>query len=382
MVRDLNVESPPMKSPILVSVAVLICMLGTPFAADAAKKTKKQAELEAKQAEAEAKKAEAEAKKADAEAKRAEADAKKAEAEAAAAEEEAKPAKAEKKKSKPKPKAKSGKGKKGAAEEESDDVEVEIEDATDEELAEGDEVEEVKLEESAPKPTESEDDEESSDALLNWLSFTIQQDALFFGTQPDVCGTTDATTGAFVPGPDVYSCHGPNGVYNGPLYSEVGNEVQGGVGIATFRLMIGYDRLFIHRLLLGGRVGYAFGGEPSVPRSDGFMPFHVELKAQYYFGEAPFARDGIRPFAAAAVGLAEVDSSVNVDYYVDQAGFDRGEIGSFQVWRKAGTGFGALSGGAAYPLGPGTIHAELRLLIMLGSSATGMALGLGYNYGL
>jgi hypothetical protein len=365
-----------MKPPILVSVAALICMLGAPFAADAAKKTKKQAEAEAKQAEAEAKKAEAEAKKAEAEAKRAEAEAKRAEAEAAA--EEPKPAKKSKAKSKPK----RGKGKKALAEEESDDVEVEIEDATDEELAEGEDVEEVKLEESEPKPTEDEDDEEStSGVLLNWLSFTIQQDALFFGTQPDVCGTTDAM-GAFVPGPDVYACHGPNGIYNGPLYSEVGNEVQGGLGIGTFRVMIGYDRLFIQRLLLGGRVGYAFGGEPSVPRSDGFMPFHAELKAQYYFGESPFARDGIRPFAAAAVGLAEVDSSVNVDYYVDQAGYDRGELGTFQVWRKSGTGFGALSGGAAYPLGPGTVHAELRFLLMLGSSATGMALGLGYNYGL
>jgi hypothetical protein len=366
-----------MKPPILVSVAALICMLGTPLAADAAKRTKKQAELEAKQAEAEAKKAEAEAKRAEAEAKRAEADAKKAEAEAAA--EETKSAKAAKKK----PKPKGGKNKKTAASEaESEDVEVEIEDATDEELAEGEAVEEVKLEESEPAPTEDDEDEESSSgALLNWLSFTIQQDALFFGTQPDVCGSTDAM-GAFVPGPDVYSCHGPNGVYNGPLYSEVGNEVQGGLGIATFRVMIGYDRLLIHRLLLGGRIGYAFGGEPSVPRSDGFMPFHAELKAQYYFGDSPFTRDGIRPFAAAAVGLAEVDSSLNVDYYVDQAGYDRGEIGSFQVWRKSGTGFGALSGGAAYPLGPGTIHAELRLLIMLGSSATGMALGVGYNYGL
>lgn len=367
-----------MKPPTLLSVAALMCLLGTPLAADAAKKkSKQQIEAEAKLAEAEAKRAEAEAKRAEAEAKRAEAEAKKAQAEAAEEEPEPEPAKTKSKKSKKSQRSQP------KLEDESDDVEVEIEDASAEDLAEGETTSEVELEETEPKPDpEPEDDEEASSGTpLNWLSFSIQQDALFFGAQPNVCGTTSAM-GVFVPGPDEYACHGPTGVYDGPLYSGAGNEVQAGLGLATFRLMIGYDRLFIQRLLLGGRVGYAFGGEPSVPRADGFMPFHAELKAQYYFGDAPFSRNGIRPYAAAAVGLAEVDSSVNVDYFVDQAGYDRGEKGSFQVWRKAGTGFGALSGGAAYPLGPGQVHAELRLLIMLGNSAAGAALNLGYAYGL
>ena len=366
-----------MKSPILLSVAALVCVLGAPSPADAAKKkSKQQAEAEAKLAEAEAKRAEAEAKRAEAEAKRAEAEAKKAQAEAAA-EEEPEPPKAKKKKSKPAPKSK----KAPKLLDESDDVEVEIEDASAEELAEAEGEVELEEEEPKPEPEPEEDEESSSGVPLNWLSFAIQQDVLFFGAQPNVCGTNNAM-GAFVPGPEEYSCHGPNGVYAGPIYPGAGNEVQGGLGFATFRLMIGYDRLFIHRLLLGGRIGYAFGGEPGVPGGDGFMPFHAELKAQYYFGDAPFSRNGIRPYAAAAVGLAEVDSSVNVEFFYDQAGYQMGEKGSFQVWRKAGTGFGALSGGAAYPLGPGQLHAELRLLIMLGNSAVGTALNLGYAYGL
>jgi hypothetical protein len=368
------------KPELLLSAAALLCLLGAPDAADAAKKkSKQQIEAEAKEAEAEAKRAEAEAKRAEAEAKRAEAEAKKAKAEAASSEEDEPPPAAKKKsKSKKSPKSKAPK-----LEDESDDVEVEIEDASAEELAEAEASSEVELEETPEKSDEEpeDDDESSSGVPLNWLSFSIQQDALFFGTTPNVCGSTNAM-GAFVPGPDDFSCHGPNGVYEGPIYPGVGNEVQGGFGLATFRLMIGYDRLLIQRLLLGGRVGYAFGGEPSVPRGDGFMPFHAELKAQYYFGEAPFSRPSFRPYAAAAVGLAEVDASVNVDYFVDQAGYQAGDKGSFQVWRKAGTGFGALSGGAAYPLGPGQLHAELRLLIMLGNSAIGTALNLGYAYGL
>jgi hypothetical protein len=368
------------KPELLLSAAALLCLLGAPDAADAAKKkSKQQIEAEAKEAEAEAKRAEAEAKRAEAEAKRAEAEAKKAKAEAASSEEDEPPPAAKKKsKSKKSPKSKAPK-----LEDESDDVEVKIEDASAEELAEAEASSEVELEETPEKSDEEpeDDDESSSGVPLNWLSFSIQQDALFFGTTPNVCGSTNAM-GAFVPGPDDFSCHGPNGVYEGPIYPGVGNEVQGGFGLATFRLMIGYDRLLIQRLLLGGRVGYAFGGEPSVPRGDGFMPFHAELKAQYYFGEAPFSRPSFRPYAAAAVGLAEVDASVNVDYFVDQAGYQAGDKGSFQVWRKAGTGFGALSGGAAYPLGPGQLHAELRLLIMLGNSAIGTALNLGYAYGL
>lgn len=368
-----------MKPELLLSAAALLCLLGTPDVADAAKKkSKQQAEAEAKEAEAEAKRAEAEAKRAEAEAKRAEAEAKKAQAEAAAAEDDEPP---RAKKAKPKKATKSKQAPK--LEDESDDVEVEIEDASAEELAEAEASSEVELEETPEKTDEEpeEDEESSSGVPLNWLSLSIQQDALFFGTTPNVCGTTNAM-GAFVPGPDEYSCHGANGVYEGPIYPGVGNEVQGGLGLATFRVMIGYDRLLIQRLLLGGRIGYAFGGEPSVPRGDGFMPFHAELKAQYYFGEAPFERPSFRPYASAAVGLAEVDSSVNVDFFVDQAGYQAGEKGSFQVWRKAGTGFGALSGGAAYPLGPGQLHAELRLLIMLGNSAAGAALNLGYAYGL
>ena len=56
---------------------------------------------------------------------------------------------------------------------------------------------------------------------------------------------------------------------------------------------------------------------------------------------------------------------------------------NLQAWRKAGQGFASLGGGAMYALSPASgITLEVKLLEMVGASATGVAGQLGYALGL
>jgi hypothetical protein len=72
-----------------------------------------------------------------------------------------------------------------------------------------------------------------------------------------------------------------------PVYDSAGNKIGGGIGVATTRLLLGFDRLFGDRWLVGGRLGFAFGGGPAAPGGSGFMPLHVEGRVAAYFGSSP-----------------------------------------------------------------------------------------------
>src|SRR5262249_788735 len=60
-------------------------------------------------------------------------------------------------------------------------------------------------------------------------------------------------------------------------------------------------------LSLGVRFGFAFSGAPS-----GFFPLHFEGRGTYYFGDVPRGRSTFVPYIALGVGVAQVDSRVQV----------------------------------------------------------------------
>jgi hypothetical protein len=231
--------------------------------------------------------------------------------------------------------------------------------------------------EDEPKaaPAASEDEPaDPSGARRNWFSAAFQLDLLSYQTTTGVCS-----------GAAQYQCFLQGQSYNGPIYLGSGNQLKGGVGFATKRLLVGYERLLGDNLTAGVKLGFAFGGSPksTKPDASAFLPFHAELRGSYWFGSAPFARDGLRGYAGLALGLGEIDGHVSVEYYEDANGYASGAKGKLDAWRQAGKTFVGAHAGVAYAFSKEQqLFLELRILQLLGPAALGGAVSVGYAFGM
>lgn len=226
------------------------------------------------------------------------------------------------------------------------------------------------------KPATPPSDEQTADggAERNWFSASFQLDLLSYKQTTGVCS-----------GAAQYQCFLQGQSYGGPLYEGSGNQLQGGVGFATKRVLVGYERLVGDNLTAGVKLGFAIGGSPKATTGKGtsFLPLHAELRASYWFGSTPFARDGFRPYAGLSAGLAEVDGHVSVEYYEDAAGYNAGAKGTLDAWRKTGNTFVGLQLGGAYAFNKDQqLFLELRVLQLLGETALGGAVNVGYAFGM
>lgn len=202
-----------------------------------------------------------------------------------------------------------------------------------------------------------------------------------FGGDSGVCGTDR---------PAELSCFRAGDQYRDPTVEFTagdGGEIAGGFRPATTRLLIGYDRVFFPNITLGARLGYAIGGGPAEPGGASFVPFHAELRGAYWF--APLEVGKLRPYATIGGGLAQIDSSVTTEL-VDRS--PQGQIAldddnqprasRVTVWKKTGTTFAALGGGAMYPLNEKSgITAELKGVLLFPSSGMSVSLQAGYAHG-
>ena len=232
--------------------------------------------------------------------------------------------------------------------------------------------------EDEPKPAASASESEGSSnpdgSIRNWLSASFQLDMLSYQDTTGVCS-----------GAAQYQCFLQGQSYTGDIYQGSGNQLKGGIGFATKRLLVGYERLLGENITAGVKLGFAFGGSPKPTTGSGstFLPFHAELRGSYWFGNAPLAQAGFRPYAGIAAGLAAVDGHVSVEYYQDARGYNAGAKGKLDAWRKTGTTFISAHVGAAYAFSKEQqLFLELRLLQMLGATAIGGAVNVGYGFGL
>jgi hypothetical protein len=207
----------------------------------------------------------------------------------------------------------------------------------------------------------------------NWLSIGFQEDALLMPSASDAC---TGGTG--------YTCFGSDGSYYADLpLAGADDQVNGGLRLATMRVLFGYDRAITENVMLGGRVGFALGGGPQRPTASGFMPLHLEARASYWFGNDPLARAGFRFYVLAAGGAAQIDAGVPVDVYANPQAYMMGQSQSYQAWKKTGLGFVALGGGAMFAITPATgILVEVKALEAFPTTATGFGAQMGYVVGL
>jgi hypothetical protein len=237
-------------------------------------------------------------------------------------------------------------------------------------------VEDVVLEEEEPEFSDSEVESDAAKGpYKHWASGALQLDTMLHKQTKEACTA-----------PDAYFCYNEDderyGARGEPaLSTDQGNTVPGGLALATIRLILGYDYHLLPSLVVGGRLGVAFRGAPVDDQGDskGFMPVHLELRAQRLFSKTPFQAEAFTPYLGIAAGMAQVDSGVAIDVYqVDDP--TRYELTGY---KKTGKGFVGLSGGSYYlvneHLAP---FAELVFMQMLPVSAQVFAIRVGAAYGL
>lgn len=224
---------------------------------------------------------------------------------------------------------------------------------------------------------ERDDREERS----NRLSVTVEQD-LGIVIGESACSQAGQLQGGFACfRADQTQYHGS------PALQDPGNP--SGLLLATTRVLLAYDRVLAGHVTLGGRVGFVVRGggpKPDGASAPAFLPFHGELRAAYWFGDAPFAGEGLRAGLFAAGGIAQVDSWWQV--YVEE---DKGapvpvaqpgnpDSQTLDAYQKAGTGFAGGGLSLAYSFAPSSaVVLHLKVMELFPSNGTVVAPELGYE---
>lgn len=210
----------------------------------------------------------------------------------------------------------------------------------------------------------------------NWFSLSFSPDLMVVDSTDDACSPAAQDSGKL-------SCFFSGGVpYVGqPIESGNTNTVQGGVGIGSMRVMLGYDRLLGTRMTAGLRLGLAFLGHPSRPDGKSFLPVHAEGRFAFFFSNDPFVATGVRPYAYANLGAAQASARVNTTVSEDRGG----EIENYKldVYQTGGPFFGGAGLGIHY-----AVSTDLAMVVevagraLLPEFAVVIAPTLGFTYGL
>ncbi len=230
----------------------------------------------------------------------------------------------------------------------------------------------------------------ASKAKRLWIGADFQADALFLGSEDDIC---KANTWACV-----YSGHdvglGPTDKYPDNIDTVPGasGRTSGGPALGTMRAFISFDYFVTSNISLGLRLGRAFGGNTA--NTVTFFPWHIEARAQYFFGKDPLATTGVKPYVMIGGGAAEFDAPVPEIKVVpvDQVNncsepaadpSTACRLTGVKGYRLAGQGFAALGGGIWFLVSPNiALNANLKLLFPLPTFSLGIAPEIGIKVGL
>jgi hypothetical protein len=128
----------------------------------------------------------------------------------------------------------------------------------------------------------------------HWIGLHAGVDFYMMSSASGVCGTTTDDSKDF-------DCFDGGNLYSGTPNVLYAGHVKPSLYFATVRAMLSYDYAF-GRLLVGGRLGWAFRGAPK-----DFSPIHIEARAHYSLVKKPFD-EHFRPYLGLSVGHAQVDA--------------------------------------------------------------------------
>jgi hypothetical protein len=153
-------------------------------------------------------------------------------------------------------------------------------------------------------------------------------------------------------------------------------DVNGGLQSGDFRIMVSADYAILPNLLVGGRLGWAFGAYTGKLASTDGKAFgtdiHVEGRATYLFRGSQLSFGELAPMAFAATGLSEFDGSIKATatYATPPTDMPKGKY--VNVWVTDGPWFLAVGGGARYqiptPGPPVALTAALRMNLVVGGN--------------
>jgi hypothetical protein len=184
------------------------------------------------------------------------------------------------------------------------------------------------------EPGEGDDDDDDDDGgsdgeAKNYFFLGGGPDLMVIDSADDVCGVVDGEDGGFQQDLDNYFCFDGDGEFLGKPLEGKFNQVEGGLGVNSGVIYIGYNRVIWEGLEAGIRIGARFPGSPGIgdaqdrydecvelngedacrePAASDFFPLHAELRIGWLF-----LREGlVRPFAFVGGGFAQVNAGVAV----------------------------------------------------------------------
>ena len=132
----------------------------------------------------------------------------------------------------------------------------------------------------------------------HWIGLEFGADLAVMGAASGVCGSESSDS-------ESYDCFDGGDEYDGLPNVNNAGKLGSSIRLATMRAMVSYHRA-MGRLLVGGRLGFAFRGSP-----EGFLPLHVEARGAYSLIRDPLKKR-FRPYLGLALGLAQVDAQAGV----------------------------------------------------------------------
>ncbi|MBM4374616.1 MAG: hypothetical protein FJ095_06000 [Deltaproteobacteria bacterium] len=245
----------------------------------------------------------------------------------------------------------------------------------------------------------------------------LQLDVLFLASANDVCGSYDGST--FTAPLENFSCFLPNdgGEFIGRPFKGAANQVLGGGAVGGARLLVGYDFNFgtvsdsLHGFVAGARLGYAFGGSPSIgdveeryqkcqedpscafrkPSALDFLPAHAELQLKWFPLESLSSAGSLyepRPYVFSGFGVGQVNAGVSIDVCdLAQSGglpatapgpcngvtapHERRQVDAYQI---TGLNFVPVGLGAIFPVHENFgINVEVKAMFMVPTAGTVLA---------
>jgi hypothetical protein len=132
-------------------------------------------------------------------------------------------------------------------------------------------------------------------AKHHWIGLHAGVDFYMMREATGVCGSDTNDSKDF-------ACFEGGNEYTGTPNVSYAGHIKSSLYFATVRAMLSYEYAF-GRLLVGGRLGWAFRGAPK-----DFSPIHIEARVHYSLVKKPFD-EHFRPYLGLAFGHAQVDAS-------------------------------------------------------------------------
>jgi hypothetical protein len=153
-------------------------------------------------------------------------------------------------------------------------------------------------------------------------------------------------------------------------------DIDGGLHAGNVRVMLSVDYALLPNLLVGGRLGWAFGAYPGKLASTDGRAFgtdlHIEARATYLLPSIPVPFGDLAPMGFAATGLSEFDGSIKTTATYATPPTDMPQGKYVNVWVTDGPWFLALGGGGRYQIPtsgpPVALTAALRLNFVVGQN--------------